>query len=60
MESILVTDCKSGREGGKDDSRHLDWDEYKKGGPLYVGGTLVLPLEWRRLCRGNSGFAARV
>ena len=24
------------------------------GAPLDVGGTLVLPLEWRRLCRGTS------
>ena len=24
------------------------------GAPLYVGGTLVLPLEWRRVCRGTS------
>ena len=24
------------------------------GAPLDVGGTLVLPLEWRRVCRGNS------
>ena len=25
-----------------------------KGAPLDVGGTLVLPLEWRRVCRGTS------
>ena len=24
------------------------------GAPLDVGGTLVLPLEWRRVCRGTS------
>ena len=24
------------------------------GTPLNVGGTLVLPLEWRRVCRGTS------
>ena len=24
------------------------------GASLYVGGTLVLPLEWRRVCRGTS------
>ena len=24
------------------------------GAPLYVGGTLVLPLEWRRVCWGTS------
>ena len=24
------------------------------GAPLYVGGTLVLPLLWRRVCRGVS------
>ena len=24
------------------------------GAPLDVGGTLVLPLKWRRVCRGNS------
>ena len=26
----------------------------RNGAPLYVGGTLVLPLEWRRVCRGTS------
>ena len=30
------------------------------GAPLDVGGTLVLPLEWRRVCRGTSCVAARV
>ena len=25
-----------------------------KGAPLDVGGTLVLPLEWRRVCWGTS------
>ena len=30
------------------------------GAPLDVGGTLVLPLEWRRVCRGTSWFVARV
>ena len=34
-------------------------DEYTglhggNGAPLDVGGTLVLPLEWRRVCRGTS------
>ena len=24
------------------------------GAPLDMGGTLVLPLEWRRVCRGTS------
>ena len=24
------------------------------GAPLYVGGTLVLPLEWRRVCQATS------
>ena len=24
------------------------------GAPLYVGGTLILPLEWRQVCRGTS------
>ena len=24
------------------------------GAPLDVGGTFVLPLEWRRVCRGTS------
>ena len=28
--------------------------------PLDVGGTLVLPLEWRRESRGNSSVAARL
>lgn len=40
MESILITDCKSGREGGKDDSRHLGWYEYKKGGNIKSKGEL--------------------
>ena len=26
----------------------------RNGAPLDVGGTLVLPLEWRRVCRGTS------
>ena len=26
----------------------------RNGSPLDVGGTLVLPLEWRRVCRGTS------
>ena len=26
----------------------------QNGAPLDVGGTLVLPLEWRRVCRGTS------
>ena len=26
----------------------------RNGAPLDVGGTLVLPLEWRAVCRGNS------
>ena len=30
------------------------------GAPLDVGGTLVLPLQWRRVCRGTSSVAARV
>ena len=30
------------------------------GAPLDVGGTLLLPLEWRRVCRGTSLVAARV
>ena len=30
------------------------------GAPLNVGGTLVLPLKWRRVCRGNCKVAARV
>ena len=25
----------------------------RNGAPLDVGGTLVLPLEWRRVCRGT-------
>ena len=29
------------------------------GAPLDVGGTLVLPLEWRREYRGNSSVASR-
>ena len=32
----------------------------RKGAPLDVGRTLVLPLEWRRVCRGNSWVEARV
>ena len=27
------------------------------GAPLDAGGTLVLPLEWRRVCRGTSGVS---
>ena len=27
------------------------------GAPLDVGGTLVLPLEWRRVCRGTSAVS---
>ena len=30
------------------------------GAPLDLGGTLVLPLEWRRVCLGTSLVAARV
>ena len=30
------------------------------GAPLDVGGTLVLPLDWKRVCRGTSCVAARV
>ena len=30
------------------------------GAALDVGGTLVLPLKWRRVCRGTSRVAARV
>ena len=30
------------------------------GAPVDVGGTPVLPLEWRRVCRGTSWVAARV
>ena len=32
----------------------------RNGAPLDVGGTLVLPLEWRRVCRGTSEVAAKV
>ena len=32
----------------------------RNGSPLDVGGTLVLPLEWRRVRRGTFFFAARV
>ena len=30
------------------------------GAPLDVSGTLVLPLKWRRVCRGTYCVAARV
>ena len=36
---------------GKDDSFELGGGN---GAPLDLGGTLVLPLEWRRVCRGTS------
>ena len=36
---------------GKDPSVELGGGN---GAPLDVGGTLVLPLEWRRVCRGTS------
>ena len=32
----------------------------RKRAPLDVGGTLVLPLDWKRVCRGTSCVAARV
>ena len=42
---------------GKDPSSRA---RRRQGAPLDVGGTLVLPLEWRRLCRVTFRVATRV
>ena len=42
---------------GKDSSSRA---RRRIGTPMDVGGTLVLPLEWRRLCRVNFRVATRV
>ena len=58
---LLRCDGKAGNSfpntQGKDPSLEIGSGN---GTPLNVGGTLVLPLEWRRVCRGTSLVAARV
>ena len=45
------------KQGNGPSSRDL---EGKMGSLLSFGGTLGVPLEWRRVCRGSSRVASRV